>query len=60
MAVLILGVPLLYSFTIFNGFYRQIEPRDYPPEWYEINEFLLNDTEDFDVLFFPWHTPSLF
>ena len=55
IAVLILGVPLLYSFTIFNGFYRQIEPRDYPPEWYEINEFLLNDTEDFDVLFFPWH-----
>jgi len=55
MAVLILAVPFLYSFTIFNGFYKQIEPRDYPPEWYEVNEFLLSDTEDFDVLFLPWH-----
>jgi hypothetical protein len=55
MAVLILIVPLIYSFTIFNGFYDQIEPKDYPPEWYEINEFLVGDTEDFDVLFLPWH-----
>jgi hypothetical protein len=55
MAVLILAVPLVYSFTIFNGFHGQIEPKEYPAEWYEVNDFLNNDTDDFDVLFFPWH-----
>ena len=55
LAVLILAVPLVYSFTIFNGFHGQIEPKDYPSEWYDVNDFLNNDTEDFDVLFFPWH-----
>ncbi|WP_135611752.1 hypothetical protein [Methanococcoides sp. AM1] len=55
LAVLIIAVPLAYSFTIFNGFNGQIEPKDYPAEWYEVNDFLNNDSEDFDVLFFPWH-----
>jgi len=55
LAVLIIAVPLVYSFTIFNGFHGQIETRDYPSEWYDVNDFLNNDTEDFDVLFFPWH-----
>jgi len=55
MAGVILTVPLMYSFTMFNGFHGQIEPKDYPAEWYEVNEFLNNDTDDFDVLFFPWH-----
>ena len=52
---IILAVPLLYSFTTFNGFHGQIKPKDYPSEWYEVNEFLKNDTRDFDLLFFPWH-----
>lgn len=55
LAFFIILVPIAYSFTIFNGFYGQVEPRDYPSEWYEANEFLSNDTDDFDVLFFPWH-----
>lgn len=55
LAGIILAVPLLYSVTIFNGFSGQVTPKDYPPEWYEINDLLMNDTKDVDVLFFPWH-----
>jgi len=51
----IVAVPISYSFTMFNGFHGQIEPKDYPAEWYEVKEFLKNDTDDFDILFFPWH-----
>jgi hypothetical protein len=51
LAALILAVPLIYTFTIFNGFHGQIVPKDYPQEWYEVNDFLNNDTEDYDVLF---------
>lgn len=52
---ILLIIPLIYSFTFFNGFAGQIKPTDYPPDWYEVNNFLNNDSEDFKVLFFPWH-----
>ncbi len=51
----ILLVPLIYSFTFFNGFAGQIKPTDYPNDWYKVNEFLNKDKDDFRVLFFPWH-----
>ncbi len=50
-----LAIPLIYSFTFFNGFAGQIKSSDYPKDWYEINEFLNSDEQDFKVLFFPWH-----
>jgi hypothetical protein len=51
----ILLVPLIYSFTFFNGFAGQIKPTDFPKDWYEVNEFLNKDKDEFKVLFFPWH-----
>jgi len=55
-AVIIASVtPLIYSFTFFNGFAGQIKPADYPSDWYEINNFLNEDKQDFKILFFPWH-----
>ncbi|ENN96223.1 hypothetical protein J422_03463 [Methanocaldococcus villosus KIN24-T80] len=51
----ILLIPLIYSFTFFNGFAHQIKPTDFPKDWYEVNEFLNKDKDDFRVLFFPWH-----
>ena len=51
----ILLIPLVYSFTFFNGFAGQIKPTDFPKDWYEVNEFLNKDKDDFRVLFFPWH-----
>jgi hypothetical protein len=53
--VISLVTPLIYSFTFFNGFAGQIKPTDYPSDWYEINNFLNEDEQDFKILFFPWH-----
>ena len=51
----ILFIPLIYSFTFFSGFAGQIKPTDFPKDWYEVNEFLNEDKDEFRVLFFPWH-----
>ncbi len=51
----VLLIPLIYSFTFFNGFAGQIKSTDFPKDWYEVNEFLNKDKDDFKVLFFPWH-----
>ncbi|AIJ06305.1 hypothetical protein JH146_1463 [Methanocaldococcus bathoardescens] len=48
-------VPLIYSFTFFNEFDNQIKPTDYPKDWYEVNNFLNKDKDNFNILFFPWH-----
>lgn len=53
--LMILLIPLLYSFTFFNGFAGQIKPTDFPKDWYKVNEFLNLDKDDFKILFFPWH-----
>jgi len=47
--------PLAYSFTFFNGFAGQIKPTDYPSDWYETNNYLNGDKQDFKILFLPWH-----
>lgn len=46
--------PAAYSFTMF-GFYGQLGVTDYPQEWHEVNDYLNEDTDDFNVLFLPWH-----
>jgi hypothetical protein len=53
--ILALITPFVYSFTIFNGFWGQLKPFDYPKDWYEMNDYLNNDPQEFKVLFFPWH-----
>ena len=52
---LALITPFIYSITMFNGFWGQLNPTDYPDDWYEMNDFLNNDPQDFNVLFLPWH-----
>jgi hypothetical protein len=46
--------PFAYNFTQF-GFWGQLRPTDYPADWYEANEILKADDQDFNVLFLPWH-----
>lgn len=53
-AVLLL-IPLLYSPVMLWGFGGQVKPVDYPKDWYATNEELNADTEEFEVLFLPWH-----
>ena len=51
----ILLIPLIYSFTFLNCFANQINPTDFPKDWYDVKEFLNKDKDDFRVLFLPWH-----
>lgn len=53
---LILGVVLI-SFTpgMFRGFDSQLTPRHYPADWYAVNDQLNKDSQDYQVLFLPWH-----
>jgi hypothetical protein len=53
--VIALIIPFIYSFTFFNSFAGQIKPTDYPADWYQVNGLLNQDTQDFKILFFPWH-----
>jgi len=55
VAAIFLIVPLLYSFTFFNGFAGQIKATDYPDDWYKVSQFLSRDEGEFKVLFLPWH-----
>lgn len=52
---LALLTPIIYSFTMFNGFWGQLRPTDYPNDWYEVNNLLNQDKQDFNILFLPWH-----
>ncbi|HEY9205836.1 MAG TPA: hypothetical protein VIO58_07930 [Candidatus Methanoperedens sp.] len=55
LIALALLIPFIYSFTMFNGFWGQLEPVDYPKDWYAVNDFLNSDNQDFKALFLPWH-----
>jgi hypothetical protein len=37
------------------GTYGQLKPVDFPMDWYEVNAYLNKDSDDFNVLFLPWH-----
>lgn len=54
LVILALLTPATYSFPMF-GFWGQLKATDYPEEWYEVNAYLNQDDEDFNVLFLPWH-----
>lgn len=48
-------VPLAWTPTMLGGMYGQLQPREYPAEWYAINRLLNTDHTSFKVLFLPWH-----
>ncbi|MGH7196869.1 MAG: hypothetical protein ACREGJ_03860 [Candidatus Saccharimonadales bacterium] len=48
-------LPLVFTPTMLWGFSGQLSPRHYPADWYAMNEKLNADTQDFKVLFLPWH-----
>ncbi|VVB86700.1 Uncharacterised protein [uncultured archaeon] len=53
--IIALVIPFIYSFTMFNSFWGQLKSTDYPEDWYEVNDFLNKDPQDYNVLFMPWH-----
>ncbi len=47
-------VPIAYSPGLLWGFHGQLKAVDYPQSWYEVNDILNSDPEEFNVLFLPW------
>lgn len=54
-AIIFIALPFFYSPGLFRGFRNQLYTSHYPQEWYEVNDLLNQDQEDFKVLFLPWH-----
>jgi hypothetical protein len=52
--VFFLFIPIIYSPGLFWGFRGQLSSVDYPESWYEVNDILNSDKDDFRVLFLPW------
>lgn len=48
-------IPLAYSPGMLWGFHGQIKPSNYPESWFAVDQFLVNDKDNFQVLFLPWH-----
>lgn len=48
-------IPLAYSSGMLWGFHGQIKPSNYPESWFQVDQQLQNDADDFRVLFLPWH-----
>jgi hypothetical protein len=50
-----LVLPVAWTPTMFWGFNGQLSPREYPASWFQANNQLNQDTDNFQVLFLPWH-----
>lgn len=56
VVALALVTPVIYTFPMLTGFAGQVQPTDYPDEWYEVNDFLEgNAAPQEQALFLPWH-----
>ncbi len=53
LVVAFLLIPM-YSPNMF-GFWGKTNTVDYPNEWYEVSDYLEQDTSEFNTLFLPWH-----
>jgi len=48
-------LPIALTPTMFFGFNGQLQPRQYPTAWRDVNAQLDSDRSDFKALFLPWH-----
>jgi len=55
VTLIAISLPLTYQFNMLVPFNGQIITHDYPKAWYDVNNLLNADREDFNVLFLPWH-----
>lgn len=52
ISILLIATPFFYNPLMVWGFCGQLYVSHYPQEWFEVNEALNQDKEDFKVLFF--------
>lgn len=55
VAVLMLLLPLGYTYSMFFGLHGQLNNTDYPQDYYQVDAFLNQDKDEFNILFLPWH-----
>lgn len=53
-------LPLIYTYSVLGGFNGQLKVSQYPKSWYQVNDILNSDNEDFKTLFLPWHMYMVF
>jgi hypothetical protein len=53
--VVILVLPIIYTYPMFWGFSNQLRVANYPADWTSANQLLKADSSQFKVLFLPWH-----
>ncbi len=54
------AVPVLMAPLMPWGLHGQLAPKQYPRDWYTINERLNRDADSFSTLFVPWHLYAYF
>lgn len=55
VAILVLLLPFWLARTMLLGFDGQLSPRQYPADWYSLNDHLKQDSDDYAAVFLPWH-----
>ena len=55
LLVILLLLPIAFTPTMLWGFSRQLAPRDYPADWYAVNEKMNQAEKGGKALFLPWH-----
>lgn len=54
-AVVIFMIPLAYTYSMFFGFWGQLNSVDYPEDYYQVNTYFEEDKDNSNILFLPWH-----
>lgn len=54
-AVLLVVLPLAYTFPMVAGCWGQLETTEYPSDWYAANDRLQADAGPYRVVAMPWH-----
>lgn len=55
VVALALAAPILLAWNMLWGFGGQLQPTDYPRQWYEARAFLAEQPGEHRLLVFPWH-----
>lgn len=55
VCLLLVALPLLYTFPMVVGFWGQLETSHYPADWHAVNDRLQRDDGEYRVLVMPWH-----
>ena len=48
-----LALPFLYSLNMLWGFDHELRATNFPRDWYETDQYLMEQEGDFSVLFLP-------